>query len=421
MQRYPCDLSHYSFDRGAIGSLMTMATIPVVAGDSMSVDLEGVFRLSPLRRNLIVDAHVDLFAFFVPHRHVYGEDWIDFIKEGKNEIITFQPVSMPANISYLGAEMGLNENAPLWLVAGYNQIWNRYFRSPTDVSKEYADTFVTADVDERVNGYRCGYLPQPWSTGVDNGVVTTERDVPVVLDTLDIVELNRVQAQYKTEVEREYFGQRYNDLLNTTFGATVNTDADERPTLLARNTWWLSGYDVDGTSDATLGSYSGKSAGVGTLRMRRKFFAEHGALRIMALMRFPSIHVEERHHLVTTVNPSYLEIAGDPSLIAAEPPVDLLQIEFFRQAAALSLGVGPYGQWYRYQPNHVHRTYLDLDGFTFIDEDITSRARAWYHVAGEYDDVFQTTQLGHWQGHSRINVKCNRVVPPARTSLFAGA
>src|SRR5206468_4098422 len=35
-------------------------------------------RLSPLRRGLAIDSTVDIFTFYVPHRHVYGEQWIKF-------------------------------------------------------------------------------------------------------------------------------------------------------------------------------------------------------------------------------------------------------------------------------------------------------------------------------------------------------
>ncbi len=423
-KRTAVDLSHFSFNKGEIGHLQTLACIPVMAGDSISVDLEGVFRLSPLRRNLLIDLHMDMFCFFVPHRHIYGEDWIDFIKDGKNETVTFPGVTNPAKNSYLGANFAANDVIPLWMVAGYNRIWNRYFRSPTDDARLRDDDFVpplVGDSDELDNGYRCGFLPQPWSTGTVNGVEKTEREVPVVLDTFDIVDLNRVQAEYRTEVDREYFGVRYNDILNTAFGSTVNTDADERPTLCGHSVWWLSGYDVDGTDDGTLGTYSGKSAGIGKFQLRRKFFSEHGALWLMCLPRFPTIHTQERYFLHKTVDPTYLEFAGDPALVAAEPPIVALDGDFFAGNGVADLGQIPFGQWYRYHPNHVSDVYQALDGFSFIDSPIDTQEKAFYHQANEYDEVFQTLQLGHWQSHARIGVRAQRAVSGGRTSLYAGA
>src|SRR5207302_673917 len=50
----------------------------------MEMDAVGALRLSPLRRGLAIDSTVDIFTFYVPHRHVYGEQWIKFMKDGVN-------------------------------------------------------------------------------------------------------------------------------------------------------------------------------------------------------------------------------------------------------------------------------------------------------------------------------------------------
>src|SRR5262249_62157211 len=60
------------------------STTPVIAGDSFEMDAVGALRLSPLRRGLAIDSTVDIFTFYVPHRHVYGEQWIKFMKDGVN-------------------------------------------------------------------------------------------------------------------------------------------------------------------------------------------------------------------------------------------------------------------------------------------------------------------------------------------------
>src|SRR5207247_10016363 len=70
------DLSHLGFLAGQIGRLITISTTPVIAGDSFEMDAVGALRLSPLRRGLAIDSTVDIFTFYVPHRHVYGEQWI---------------------------------------------------------------------------------------------------------------------------------------------------------------------------------------------------------------------------------------------------------------------------------------------------------------------------------------------------------
>src|SRR5438876_265743 len=83
-ERMPHDLSHLGFLAGQIGRLITISTTPVIAGDSFEMDAVGALRLSPLRRGLAIDSTVDIFNFYVPHRHVYGEQWLQIRTCGLN-------------------------------------------------------------------------------------------------------------------------------------------------------------------------------------------------------------------------------------------------------------------------------------------------------------------------------------------------
>src|SRR5499427_11015869 len=83
-ERMPLDLSHLGFLAGQIGRLITISTTPVIAGDSFELVVVGALRLSPLRRGLAIDSTVFIFTFYVPHRHVYCEQWIKFRKDGVN-------------------------------------------------------------------------------------------------------------------------------------------------------------------------------------------------------------------------------------------------------------------------------------------------------------------------------------------------
>ncbi|MCW0033931.1 capsid protein, partial [Burkholderia pseudomallei] len=80
-ERMPHDLSHLGFLAGQIGRLITISTTPVIAGDSFEMDAVGALRLSPLRRGLAIDSTVDIFTFYVPHRHVYGEQGIKRVQD----------------------------------------------------------------------------------------------------------------------------------------------------------------------------------------------------------------------------------------------------------------------------------------------------------------------------------------------------
>src|SRR5205809_7649407 len=82
----PHDLSHLSFLADQNGRLITISTTPVIAGDSFEMDAVGALRLSPLRRCLAIYSTVDIFTFYVPHRHVYNEQRIKLMKNSVNVI-----------------------------------------------------------------------------------------------------------------------------------------------------------------------------------------------------------------------------------------------------------------------------------------------------------------------------------------------
>ena len=96
---------NYSFPHRAascfeVGRLQTINRLPVLPNDSISISAEAVLRQSPLRRQVSFDAKVDVFGFFVPHRHVYRDKpsagqnvWLDFLKEGVDETSNLPTVS----------------------------------------------------------------------------------------------------------------------------------------------------------------------------------------------------------------------------------------------------------------------------------------------------------------------------------------
>src|SRR5258706_14054729 len=83
-ERMPHDLSHLGWLAGQIGRLITISTTPDIAGDSFEMVAVGALRLSPSRRGLAIDSTEDIFTFYFPHRHVYGEQCIKFIMDGGN-------------------------------------------------------------------------------------------------------------------------------------------------------------------------------------------------------------------------------------------------------------------------------------------------------------------------------------------------
>src|SRR5260370_871 len=92
----------------------------------IEAELVGALRLSPLRRGLAIDSTVDIFTFYVPHRHVYGEQWIKFMKDGVNAtpLPTVNTTGYIDHAAFLGTINPDTNKIPKHLFQGYLNIYN---------------------------------------------------------------------------------------------------------------------------------------------------------------------------------------------------------------------------------------------------------------------------------------------------------
>jgi hypothetical protein len=302
-------------------------------------------------------------------------------------------------------------------------------------------------LEERRFGRRVARLPQQWNTGLPSGNYENESfgDVDVTNGKFSLLSVAQARGQLKTEIDRDWFNHRYRDHMQDDFGSTgISIDADKRPEMLLHDSMYLSGYDVDGTSGETFGSTTGKSAGMFNIKMPPKYFNEHGCIWIMACVRFPSILQQDRHYLANNVL-DYKTIAGDPRLIEVMPPQEMTvqDLTSIETNSTTSIGMRSYADWYRFQPNNIHKQFHDFmgnsnlfdetqgtsgNGYPFINGDainwlnhneIAYDAHQEDGVNG-YDNYFQSTRLGHWNLNAICHVNAKRIIPPASTSINAG-
>jgi len=438
------DLSCYSFTNLGIGALQTLQVIPILPGDSIDMLMHIQTKLSPLRRSLSVDALVSVMGFYIPHRQIYDADWISFIEGGVDTATTLTGQTIGAGsgaiYDYLGGHFVEGSTYAKWRLEGYNRIWDRFFRHKTltpDMTLNWVPAtgtrptnhtalnspIVASDFQNKF-GFPCSRLPTPWARGIVSGITTADTDFDTASSTYSIISLNQLKARYRSELERDWFYQQYPDIMKGEFGTKVNIDTDERPDMLFKHDFPINGYDIDGTDDVTLGVSSGKAIGTGAYIMPRKYFPEHGALWIMLLIRFPTIVENEMHPLagITNAAPSYKMIAGDNGIVAAEPPATEDLDEWTTSTGNIDVGTMPYGQHYRWQPNHVHTQYDEILGMPFINStQITNHQEAVYIQSNEYNDVFQSKKLGNAQAQCAFKINALRNFPAPSTSIFAGS
>src|SRR5438105_1836505 len=93
-----------------------------------SYDADRDLHSFPTRRSsdLAIDSTVDIFTFYVPHRHVYGEQWIKFMKDGVNAtpLPTVNTTGYIDHAAFLGTINPDTNKIPKHLFQGYLNIYN---------------------------------------------------------------------------------------------------------------------------------------------------------------------------------------------------------------------------------------------------------------------------------------------------------
>lgn len=452
MDRNTFDLSHLSHTAGHIGRIQTLSVIPVEAGSSLDINLDGLARLAPCRKEIVSECQVDICAFFVPHRIVYGQPFIDMLKEGADSVPSFTGIPVAAayrNASYLTlSSIGANINRAL--LEGYNRIYYNYYAVPSFSANPdepggatnnftFFPTTQPGAANCRKYGRLAARLPHVLNGGnavnvavsgwETQGLSDVDAQVPVTAGTFDIRDLALVKSRFKSEAESAWFDHFYQDVMQTRWGTEVGPDTDPtnlRPHMLMRATHMMSGTDIDGMGDANMGTFQGKTLERISFNMPRKYFNEHGFVFVLGLFRYPLVHAREAHPLLQVTNYTYDQIAADPERYAAikpeqfDPTPWLVGGSTFTPTANV---LQPYGQHYRFQPNRVHENFAPsvIPGYPFSNFNGPLLDNWYYYADEEYRETFQTNQIGQWQLQARLKVMKQSVLPNVNASIFAGA
>src|SRR5205807_164790 len=99
---------------------------------------------------------LDIFTFYVPHRHVYGEQWIKFMKDGVNAtpLPTVNTTGYIDHAAFLGTINPDTNKIPKHLFQGYLNIYNNYFKAPWMPDRTEANPNELNQDDARY-GFRC--------------------------------------------------------------------------------------------------------------------------------------------------------------------------------------------------------------------------------------------------------------------------
>src|SRR5262249_36766413 len=93
-------------------------------------------------------------------------------------------------------------------------------------------------------GFRCCHLKNIWTSQLPPETELS-RQMTTTTTSINIMGLQAAYANLHTDQERDYFVQRYHDVISS-FGGKTSYDDDSRPIRVMRSNDWASGYDAHG-------------------------------------------------------------------------------------------------------------------------------------------------------------------------------
>src|SRR5207253_701597 len=115
---------------------------------------------------VVIDIQITLKQMLrdYPHRHVYGEQWIKFMKDGVNAtpLPTVNTTGYIDHAAFLGTINPDTNKIPKHLFQGYLNIYNNYFKAPWMPDRTEANPNELNQDDARY-GFRCCHLKNIWT------------------------------------------------------------------------------------------------------------------------------------------------------------------------------------------------------------------------------------------------------------------
>src|SRR5207302_205855 len=159
--------------------------------------------ISTNRNNLI--SGVDRCIHLIPHRHVYGEQWIKSMKDGVNAtpLPTVNTTGYIDHAAFLATINPDTNKIPKNLFQGYLNIYNNYFKAPWMPDRTEANPNELNQDDARY-GFRCCHLKNIWTAPLPPETELS-RQMTTSTTSIDIMGLQAAYANLHTDQERDYF------------------------------------------------------------------------------------------------------------------------------------------------------------------------------------------------------------------------
>lgn len=416
-------LYHQVATKGNIGRLVPFMRLEVAPGDTWSGKVGLLIRLSPLKKALLMDLHVDCYVFFCPYRLV-DANWEDFVAAGPNNTGIPSLPTITSSMPHLFMPKTTAHANIAYPNRIYNLIWNEFFRDQQWQAAVSADTVFSTCLSVLPKRKYWNELRQIEETGTAAQISIDDsggagNHFALAEDVL------RAIAEQKLQMRRATYGTRYVDILRS-YGVSVNYQMLQRPELVASAHGSINVTDVVATdSGAGLGTLAGYGVSGSRIRIRRKSFPEHGQLMGVLCVRpayvdnYAIDYLDKAHGYQGYYDPA-LELMPNVELQAQDMTAGTCN------NASAVIGYMPWGEWYRQAVNRVHedvRSWVpEFNGYGSAvaetqdwDEDIR------HAVYPDTNAIFNDTTYGHFQVSAVNALKALRLISRGNKAIQHGS
>lgn len=280
------------YNQGDFYQLLPVHRMQVAPGSSMSLALSVRWQGGKLPHRVFTGGETMLASFYVPNRLLWtdheddtavgsmgSESWVKYISEGD---LTEDVPLIPSGAPYLFERMAGSVSGPIFARRAHKMIQNRFFGERDHPTSFYANVFNDSDISQK----RTRRLEEFKSRLVEVDEFRTEEyKAPVVTNeaVINIETLRRSLRVSRFEQREDQRGDKYVHAMKQ-MGVSLGWKVTNEPQVLGIKRARFNGRTTTSTG-TDVGEQVSRFAGAASMRLRRKFFAEHGQVMTYLLVR----------------------------------------------------------------------------------------------------------------------------------------
>ena len=456
-ERTEYNLKHKSVVALKMGRLQTVSRLPVIPGDTFMGKIGILSRLSPFKKVLLADLQYDAYTFYCPMRDYYeglGLDsvnvWRRFIlDQGRTTNLNAYLNSTDQRRPFLKLTQGTYRRDIPW---SYYRFHEGFFEDPDfnaarlfgsnaaplvkKCKKTGRDSFTESSLDPNLGTSAGEENPVAWygeKVSKLKTIYTSLRKEPLgdkPTASLEVssgnVELDMTRLGYEAQKNRrETIQNTYNRRANlqsfyqSVYGTKPRDWNDAFPELVAHQRANARISDVISQGDERLGEKVSHGVAYFELNMPPRFFAEHGWLWTVVVMRTEPFFPDQRYLEDSLVD--YWGVTRDPiGFGLGEALLTRGRIDGSKNSSTAGIGYTPHHEELRRVPHWLHPLFTK-DENEFVLE--RPHGNSWENYIQEEpdnlsDNWFDDTTYGHAQLDCNIQMRARRIIPPATSEIF---